>query len=69
MTAVASTAEIEAMDPRVFTMAIHGARDDPLREHPGSLDVPLKSDRMVLAAPRTGSSAAIVRPIPCAAAG
>ena len=64
------TAEIEAMDPSVFTMTIHGARNYPLRKHPGSLDVPLKSDPMVLAATAgTGSSAAIARPIACAAAG
>jgi len=25
----------------VFTMSIHGARNFPLRKHPGSLDVPL----------------------------
>jgi acetoin utilization deacetylase AcuC-like enzyme len=33
------TAEIFAGDPTVFTMSIHGARNFPLRKHPGSLDV------------------------------
>jgi acetoin utilization deacetylase AcuC-like enzyme len=36
------TAEIFADDPSVFTMSIHGARNFPLRKHPGSLDVPLE---------------------------
>jgi acetoin utilization deacetylase AcuC-like enzyme len=36
------TAEIFAADPSVFTMSIHGARNFPLRKHPGSLDVPLE---------------------------
>jgi len=36
------TAEIFAADPTVFTMSIHGARNFPLRKHPGSLDVPLE---------------------------
>lgn len=35
------TAEIFARDQSVFTMSIHGARNFPLRKHPGSLDVPL----------------------------
>ena len=35
------TAEIFADDPTVFTMSIHGARNFPLRKHPGDLDVPL----------------------------
>lgn len=33
------TAEIFAADPSVFTMSIHGARNFPLRKHPGSLDI------------------------------
>ena len=33
------TAEIFATDPTVFTMSIHGARNFPLRKHPGSLDI------------------------------
>jgi len=32
------TAEIFARDESVFTMSIHGARNFPLRKHPGSLD-------------------------------
>jgi len=36
------TAEIFATDDSVFTMSIHGARNFPLRKHPGSLDVPLE---------------------------
>ena len=36
------TAEIFARDESVFTMSIHGARNFPLRKHPGSLDVPLE---------------------------
>jgi len=36
------TAQIFAGDPTVFTMSIHGARNFPLRKHPGSLDVPLE---------------------------
>ena len=36
------TAEIFADDDSVFTMSIHGARNFPLRKHPGSLDVPLE---------------------------
>ena len=36
------TAEIFAADETVFTMSIHGARNFPLRKHPGSLDVPLE---------------------------
>ena len=36
------TAQIFAADPSVFTMSIHGARNFPLRKHPGSLDVPLE---------------------------
>lgn len=36
------TAEIFSADPTVFTMSIHGARNFPLRKHPGSLDVPLE---------------------------
>ncbi|MFM8708180.1 MAG: histone deacetylase [Planctomycetia bacterium] len=36
------TAEIFAADPTVFTMSIHGARNFPLRKHPGSLDVGLE---------------------------
>ena len=35
------TAEIFDGDQSVFTMSIHGARNFPLRKHPGSLDVPL----------------------------
>jgi acetoin utilization deacetylase AcuC-like enzyme len=35
------TAQIFAADPSVFTMSIHGARNFPLRKHPGALDVPL----------------------------
>jgi acetoin utilization deacetylase AcuC-like enzyme len=35
------TAEIFSRDESVFTMSIHGARNFPLRKHPGSLDVPL----------------------------
>ena len=35
------TAEIFAADASVFTMSIHGARNFPLRKHPGSLDVAL----------------------------
>jgi len=35
------TAEIFAADPTVFTMSIHGARNFPVRKHPGSLDIPL----------------------------
>ena len=35
------TAEIFATDETVFTMSIHGARNFPLRKHPGSLDVGL----------------------------
>lgn len=35
------TAEIFSGDPTVFTMSIHGARNFPLRKHPGDLDVPL----------------------------
>ena len=34
------TAQIFAADPSVFTMSIHGARNFPLRKHPGTLDVP-----------------------------
>jgi acetoin utilization deacetylase AcuC-like enzyme len=36
------TAQIFATDPAVFTMSIHGARNFPLRKHPGSLDVGLE---------------------------
>jgi len=36
------TAQIFAADPSVFTMSIHGARNFPLRKHPGSLDVGLE---------------------------
>jgi acetoin utilization deacetylase AcuC-like enzyme len=36
------TAQIFADDPTVFTMSIHGARNFPLRKHPGSLDVGLE---------------------------
>jgi acetoin utilization deacetylase AcuC-like enzyme len=36
------TAEIFSGDETVFTMSIHGARNFPLRKHPGSLDVPLE---------------------------
>jgi len=36
------TAEIFDGDQSVFTMSIHGARNFPLRKHPGSLDVPLE---------------------------
>jgi acetoin utilization deacetylase AcuC-like enzyme len=36
------TAEIFSRDESVFTMSIHGARNFPLRKHPGSLDVPLE---------------------------
>ncbi|MFN9369297.1 MAG: histone deacetylase [Planctomycetia bacterium] len=35
------TAQIFSSDPTVFTMSIHGARNFPLRKHPGSLDVGL----------------------------
>ncbi len=35
------TAQIFADDQSVFTMSIHGAKNFPLRKHPGSLDVPL----------------------------
>ena len=35
------TAEIFAGDESVFTLSIHGARNFPLRKHPGSLDVGL----------------------------
>jgi acetoin utilization deacetylase AcuC-like enzyme len=35
------TAQIFAADPSVFTMSIHGAKNFPLRKHPGTLDVPL----------------------------
>ena len=35
------TAQIFAADPSVFTMSIHGAKNFPLRKHPGALDVPL----------------------------
>jgi acetoin utilization deacetylase AcuC-like enzyme len=36
------TAEIFSGDESVFTMSIHGARNFPLRKHPGSLDVALE---------------------------
>ncbi|MFM7033889.1 MAG: histone deacetylase [Planctomycetia bacterium] len=36
------TAEIFAADETVFTMSIHGAKNFPLRKHPGSLDVGLE---------------------------
>jgi acetoin utilization deacetylase AcuC-like enzyme len=36
------TAEIFAGDGTVFTMSIHGAKNFPLRKHPGSLDVGLE---------------------------
>jgi acetoin utilization deacetylase AcuC-like enzyme len=36
------TAEIFARDESVFTMSIHGAKNFPLRKHPGSLDIPLE---------------------------
>jgi acetoin utilization deacetylase AcuC-like enzyme len=36
------TAEIFSGDETVFTMSIHGAKNFPLRKHPGSLDVPLE---------------------------
>lgn len=36
------TAQIFDGDQSVFTMSIHGARNFPLRKHPGSLDVPLE---------------------------
>ncbi|MFM8635922.1 MAG: histone deacetylase [Planctomycetia bacterium] len=36
------TAEIFADDETVFTMSIHGAKNFPLRKHPGSLDVGLE---------------------------
>jgi acetoin utilization deacetylase AcuC-like enzyme len=36
------TAEIFAGDETVFTMSIHGAKNFPLRKHPGSLDVGLE---------------------------
>jgi len=35
------TAEIFRDDPTVFTVSLHGARNFPLRKHPGSLDVGL----------------------------
>jgi acetoin utilization deacetylase AcuC-like enzyme len=36
------TAEIFSGDETVFTMSIHGAKNFPLRKHPGSLDIPLE---------------------------
>ncbi|MFM9058866.1 MAG: histone deacetylase [Planctomycetaceae bacterium] len=36
------TAEIFAGDDSVFTLSLHGARNFPLRKHPGSLDVGLE---------------------------
>ena len=33
------TAEIFAADPSVFTVSVHGARNFPLRKHPGDLDI------------------------------
>jgi acetoin utilization deacetylase AcuC-like enzyme len=36
------TAQIFSGDESVFTMSIHGARNFPLRKHPGSLDVALE---------------------------
>ena len=36
------TAQIFSADPTVFTMSIHGARNFPLRKHPGSLDIGLE---------------------------
>ncbi|MFM9025365.1 MAG: histone deacetylase [Planctomycetaceae bacterium] len=36
------TAQIFAADETVFTLSIHGARNFPLRKHPGSLDVDLE---------------------------
>lgn len=36
------TAEIFAADPSVFTASVHGARNFPLRKHPGDLDIGLE---------------------------
>jgi acetoin utilization deacetylase AcuC-like enzyme len=36
------TAEIFAADPSVFTVSVHGARNFPLRKHPGDLDIGLE---------------------------
>jgi len=36
------TAEIFADDPSVFTVSVHGARNFPLRKHPGDLDIGLE---------------------------
>jgi acetoin utilization deacetylase AcuC-like enzyme len=36
------TAEIFAADPSVFTVSVHGARNFPLRKHPGNLDIGLE---------------------------
>ena len=38
------TAEIFAADPSVFTVSVHGARNFPLRKHPGDLDIGLEDD-------------------------
>ena len=36
------TAEIFAADPSVFTVSVHGARNFPLRKHPGDFDIGLE---------------------------
>ena len=61
------TAQIFAADDTVFTMSIHGARNFPLRKHPGSLDVGLPDgtgDEAYLAAlaPAIEQSFALSRP-------
>jgi acetoin utilization deacetylase AcuC-like enzyme len=61
------TAQIFAGDASVFTLSIHGARNFPLRKHPGSLDVGLEDgtgDDAYLAAlaPALGESFSRGRP-------
>jgi acetoin utilization deacetylase AcuC-like enzyme len=61
------TAQIFAADPSVFTMSIHGARNFPLRKHPGSLDVGLEDgagddEYLAALAPAVAESFARSRP-------
>ena len=58
------TAQIFGADPTVFTLSIHGARNFPLRKHPGSLDVDLEDgcdDDGYLAALRPALATAMER--------
>ena len=58
------TAEIFARDESVFTFSIHGAKNFPLRKHPGSLDVGLEDgtgDESYLAALRPAVAETLTR--------